>query len=199
MRTPHMILLLGAACCGPPAMRPAATPDREAAWQQARDTAAANYKNARARCDPLTGNPKDLCVAEAKAVRVRSEEERARRYEEHLEGLHPGAHAHRGRELRPRQGALRRLHRQRQGCLQAQAKAMLVAAQADAKADSKTIEARNEAREDKLEAAWKVALENAATPLPAPPRTSAWRRQGRVWQVKFHADSPHPATRRSST
>ena len=42
---------------------------------------------------------------------------------------------------------------------QEQAKARLVAAQADAKADQKTIEARNEAREDKLSAAYRVALE----------------------------------------
>ena len=40
-----------------------------------------------------------------------------------------------------------------------QAKATLIAAQADAKADQKTIEARNEARQDKLAAAYKVAME----------------------------------------
>jgi hypothetical protein len=41
----------------------------------------------------------------------------------------------------------------------AQAKATLIAAQADAKADKKTIEARKEAREDKQKAAYRVAME----------------------------------------
>jgi hypothetical protein len=41
----------------------------------------------------------------------------------------------------------------------AQAKATLVAAQADAKADKQTIEARNQARDDKKKAAYRVALE----------------------------------------
>ena len=40
-----------------------------------------------------------------------------------------------------------------------QAKATLVAAQADAKADRKSIEARLDAREDKLAAEYRVAIE----------------------------------------
>jgi hypothetical protein len=43
-------------------------------------------------------------------------------------------------------------------CLE-QAKATLIAAQADAKADRKSIEARLDAREDKLAAEYRVAIE----------------------------------------
>ena len=83
MRTPHMILLLGAATLWTAHVR-AATPESKLAYQQAREQAAANYKNARAQCDAVTGNPKDLCVAEAKAVRVRAEEEARAKYEDTL-------------------------------------------------------------------------------------------------------------------
>jgi hypothetical protein len=41
----------------------------------------------------------------------------------------------------------------------AQAKAVLVAAEADARADQKSIEARNEARDDKMGAAYRVEME----------------------------------------
>jgi hypothetical protein len=44
--------------------------------------AAANYKNARARCDAVTGNPKDVCVADAKAVRVRARKSARARYDD---------------------------------------------------------------------------------------------------------------------
>lgn len=157
MRTPHMTLLLAASLCWAAGNAGAATPGARAAWQQARDTADANYKNARAQCDTLAGNPKELCVAEAKAMRVRAHEEARARYEDTLTAY---------TRARMRIAAAD-YDRDKMRCdgfggndkdvCRAQAKATLVAAQADAKADRKTIEARNEAREDKLEAAWRVA------------------------------------------
>ena len=133
MRTPHVILLLGAALLWAAGHVRAATPEAKLAYQQARDTAAAEYKTARARCDAIAGNPKDVCVLEAKAARVRADEEAQAR----CAGL-----AGNDKDV-----------------CRAQAKARFVAAQADAKADQKTIEARNEAREDKLAAAYRVATE----------------------------------------
>jgi hypothetical protein len=159
MRTPHMILLLAAAALWAASHAHAATPGARAAWQQARDVADANYKNARARCDVLAGNPKDLCVADAKAVRVHEQESARARYDDTLKAYTRArmriAAANYDRDKVRCAGFT---GNEKDVC-QAQAKAMLVSAQADAKADSKTIEARNEAREDKLEAAWKVARE----------------------------------------
>ncbi len=159
MRTPHVILLLGAAMLWGAGHARAATPASKLAYQQARDMAAATYKNARAQCDAVTGNPKDVCVAEAKAARVRSEEEARAQYEDTLKAYTKArlriADANYDRDKARCAG----LAGNEKDVCTAQAKATLVAARADAKADQKTIEARNEARDDKLDAAWKVAME----------------------------------------
>jgi hypothetical protein len=159
MRTPHLILLFGAAILWAASHAHGATPQSKLAYQQARELAAANYKNARAQCDAVTGNPKDLCIAEAKAVRVRTEEEARAQYEDTLKAYTRArtriADANYERDKTRCAG----LAGNDKDVCTAQAKATLIAAQADAKADQKTIEARNEARDDKLAAAWKVAME----------------------------------------
>jgi len=159
MRTPHVILLLGAAFIWAAGHAHGATPDAKLAWQQARDNAAAVYKTARAQCDTLAGNPKDVCVADAKAVRVRTEEEARARYEDTLRAYTKArmriASANYDRDKTRCDGLT---GNERDVC-RAQAKAVLVAAQADAKADQKTIEARNDARDDKVAAAYRVAIE----------------------------------------
>jgi hypothetical protein len=104
MKTPHALLLIGAALTWASHVHAAPTAEAKAAYTQARmRIASANYDRDKTRCAALTGNEKDVCVEQAKAA--------------------------------------------------------LIAAQADAKADRKTIEARAEAREDKLTAAYRVALE----------------------------------------
>jgi hypothetical protein len=166
MRTPHMILLLGAAllwgagharAAGP--LTRSGTPQAKLAYEQARELAAANFKNARAQCDAVTGNPKDVCVADAKAARVRMEEEARAKYEDSLKAYTRArlriADAEYDRD-KTRCGGM--AGNDKDVC-QAQAKATLVAARADAKATQKTIEARNEARDEKVDAAWKVAME----------------------------------------
>ena len=159
MRTQHLILLLGAALLWAVGHVRAATPEAKLAYQQARDAAAANYKNARAQCDAITGNPKDVCVAEAKAVRVQAEEEARARYEDTLKAYTRArmriASANYERDKTRCAGLT---GNDRDVCKE-QAKARLIAAQADAKADQKTIEARNEARDDKVTAAYRVAME----------------------------------------
>jgi hypothetical protein len=159
MRTPHVILLLGAAMLWGAGHARATTPAGKLAYQQARELAAANYKNARAQCDAVTGNPKDVCVADAKAARVRLEEEARAKYDDTLKSYTRArlriADANYDRDKARCAGLA---GNEKDVCM-AQAKAALVAAQADAKADQKTIEARNEARDDKLDAAWKVAME----------------------------------------
>jgi hypothetical protein len=159
MKANHVLLLIGAALVWAGNARAAQNPEAKAAYVQARDAASANYKSERARCDTVTGNPKDLCVAEAKAARVRAEEEAAAAYQNTLKAYTRArmriASANYDRD-KTRCAAL--TGNDRDVCVE-QAKATLVAAQADAKADRKTIEARDEAREDKLTAAYRVAME----------------------------------------
>ncbi|MFL6673021.1 MAG: hypothetical protein ACJ8LG_06995 [Massilia sp.] len=159
MKTPYSLLLLGAALVWATHVRAAPSAEAKAAYAQARDAAAASYKAARARCDLITGNPKDRCVTEAKAERVRVEEEANARYQNTLKAYTQArmriASANYERD-KTRCAAL--TGNEKDVCTE-QAKAALIAAQADAKADRKTIEAREEAREDKLTAAYRVAVE----------------------------------------
>ena len=158
LNTRHAIAVLAAAlCCSGAAS--AATPEAKAAYVQAKDSAAATYKAARARCDAITGNPKDVCVAEAKAARVRAEQEAGAFYKNTLKAYTASRMkiASANYDLdKAKCGAL--AGNDKDVCV-SQAKATLVAAQADAKADKRAIEARTDAREDKRDAEYKVARE----------------------------------------
>lgn len=159
MRSPHFLLLLGAALLWAGHCRAQAVPDAKHAWRQAREAAAENYKHAQARCASIAGNPHDVCVAEAKAERVRAEEEASAAYENTLKAYTRArmriAAANYDRDKTRCDGLT---GNNKDVCLE-QAKATRVAAEAEAKADRKTIEARIEAREDKKKAAYRVALE----------------------------------------
>lgn len=144
-----VFLVAGAAC--------AATPESKALFKQSKDRAEAEYKAARARCDVIAGNPKDICVAEAKAARVRTVEEANALYKNTLK-------AYTASRLKvadayfdvDKAKCAAVTGNARDVCVQ-RAKATLIAAQADAKADKKSIEARSDARDDKREAEYKVA------------------------------------------
>ena len=157
MKWSPLAFLLGAAICAQAGA--AATPEAKAAYQQARDSAAATYKSARAQCDAIAGNPKAVCIAEAKAARVRAEAEATAFYKNTLKAYTQSrlriADANYDLD-KARCGAL--AGNDKDVCVQ-QARATLVAAQADAKADKKAIEARSDARDDKRTAEYKVALE----------------------------------------
>jgi len=159
MRTPNMVLLLGAALLWAAGHVHAATPEAKLAYQQARDGAGAAYKNARARCDAITGNPKDVCVAQAKAERVQAEEAARARYEDTLKA-YTRAHVRIAAANYERdQARCAGMTGNERDVCKAQAKATMVAAEADARANQKMIEARNEARDEKLGAAYRVEME----------------------------------------
>jgi hypothetical protein len=159
MKNIHALLIVGAALLWSAHVRAQVVPDAKTAHQVARDSAATNYKAARARCDLVTGNPHDVCMAEAKAERVRVEEEAGAAYKNTLKSYTQArmriADANYDRD-KARCGAV--TGNERDVCLK-QAKATLIAAQADARADRKMIEARTDARDDKLAAQYRVALE----------------------------------------
>jgi hypothetical protein len=154
----HAFVLLTVALCWNGAAL-AAPNEAKAAYVQAKDSAAAAYKAARAQCDAITGNPKDVCVEEAKLARVRAEEEAGAYYKNTLKAY--------TRSRMKIAAATFDLDKAKCGGLAgndkdvcvSQAKATLIATQADAKADKKAIEARSDARDDKRTAQYKVALE----------------------------------------
>lgn len=152
-------ILIGAALCALGTTVSAATPEAKALYEQAKASAEATYKAERAKCDVITGNPKDVCVAQAKAVRVRADEEAGAAYKNTLRAYTSArlkiASANYDLD-KVKCGAL--AGNDKDVCVQ-QAKATLIAAQADAKADKKAIEARTDARDDKRTAQYKVALE----------------------------------------
>lgn len=157
MKTQLLCALLGLALASSAAS--AATPEAKAAYVQAKDRAEADYKAARARCNAITGNPKDVCVAEADAARVRTREEASALYQNTLKAFTQSrlkiADANYDLD-KAKCGAL--AGNDKDVCIK-QAKSTLIASQADAKADKKAIEARADARDDKMTAEYKVARE----------------------------------------
>lgn len=137
----------------------AATPEAKALYEQARGAAATEYKAARDRCNGIAGNPKDVCIAEAKAARVRAEADATAHYRNTLR-----AYTKARIDIANADFALDRTRcaalagNERDVCVE-RAKASRTAALADARADKKVIEARSDAREDKRIAEYKVAAE----------------------------------------
>jgi hypothetical protein len=158
MKFPIILILAGIASLGA-GQASAAPTDAKALYNATTAQAADTFKAARARCDVLTGNPKDVCIAEAKAARVYAEANAKAQYKNTLDATTDGrkdvAQADYDVE-RARCGSL--TGNPRDVCLK-EAKANLVAALADAKADRKVVEARTDAREDKRSADYQVALE----------------------------------------
>jgi hypothetical protein len=151
-----ILLSLGAACL---ANAGAATPEAKAVYKQSMDSAAATYKASRAQCDSITGNPKDVCIAQARAARVKTEADAQSLYQNTLDAYTKAREQIAGANYevdRTRCDAL--TGNDKDVCIK-QAKATRVAALADAKADKKVIEARSDAREDKRIAEYKVASE----------------------------------------
>ena len=76
MKTPHVMFLIAVAMAWTaPALAQVAGQDAKAAYQYAMDTAEAGYDAAKGRCDTMAGVPHEICVADARAARVRIEEE----------------------------------------------------------------------------------------------------------------------------
>ncbi|SHH07435.1 hypothetical protein [Massilia sp. CF038] len=141
------------------AMAAGPSAEAKAAYRQAKDSAAAAYKLARAKCDVITGNPRDVCVAEAKAGRVRTEQEASALYHNTLKAYTDSRLRIASANFDLDKTRCEALTGNDKDVCITQAKATRVAAEADAKADKKAIEARTDARDDKMTAEYKVALE----------------------------------------
>ncbi len=129
------------------------------AYENAKASATSTYEAASKRCDPMSGNARDVCVAEAKAARTTTEENARAAYE----GT-PKARAHAKEEIADanykvaRERCDERTGNDKDVCIKV-AKAERTRAKADAKAHRKTVEARQDADKDKREAEYNVAAQ----------------------------------------
>jgi len=162
MRTNHFSAAMRAltGCIGTLALASAghAAGDK-AAYESAKASAKSTYQAAKAKCDALKDNAKDVCVAEAKAARTRTEEQAEATYKNT-----PKAREHAVHEIAEadykvaKERCDDRTGNDKDVCVKV-AKAALVKAQSDAKATRVSTDARKDAAKDKREADYKVAAE----------------------------------------
>ena len=159
MKTTTIYATLALALLASTGASAAPSAEAKAAYAQSTDRAAADYKVARARCDAITGNPKDVCIAEAKAARVHTEQEANALYKNTLKAYTQSRLKIADANFDLDKAKCAALTGNDKDVCVKQAKATMIAARADAKADKKAIEARSDARDDKRTAEYKVALE----------------------------------------
>jgi hypothetical protein len=152
-------LFLGFVALGFATVAPAATNDAKAAYTAAKDSAAASYKTERAKCDAMKENPKDVCIAEAKAAEKRSKAEAEAQYKNtpkaHMNARIAAADADYA-VAKAKCGA--QTGNAKDVCVK-EAKAMQTKAVVDAKSSKKIGEVKSEAKDDKSDADYKVAIE----------------------------------------
>ncbi len=128
-------------------------------YYAAKDQAAKDYNAARARCDQLAGNAKDVCVAEAKAQEKKVEASAEAQYKNTDKAIRDARIATAEADYdvaKTKCGAL--AGNEKDVCVK-EAQAAETKAKADAKATQKVAAAREDAAEDKCDANYKVAIE----------------------------------------
>ncbi|MET3107812.1 hypothetical protein AAKU67_002818 [Oxalobacteraceae bacterium GrIS 2.11] len=154
-----MIIMLAGAAIGFTTSASAATAEQKAAYTASTEKADADFKIARSQCDGITGNPKDVCIAEAKAARTITKEQAHAQFEGTA-----GARVSARKEIAEANFSVAKAKcaskngNEQDVCVK-QAKAVMVAAEADAVADKKVNDARGSANEDKRDADYTVALQ----------------------------------------
>jgi hypothetical protein len=129
------------------------------AYDQSRSTSKGAYEVASKRCDTLSGNAKDICVAEAKAVRTRADGEAEAAYKNTPKAREHALHETAEADYKvAKERCDDKAGNEKDVCIK-EAKAAMTKVKADAKAAKKTTEARVDASKDKREADYKVAAE----------------------------------------
>ena len=128
-------------------------------YSAAKNRASADYKAAKAACDRLSGNPKDVCVAEAKATEKKMKADAEAQYK-NTDKARRDAKIDTAEAdyavAKAKCGA--RTGNDKDVCIK-EAKAAEVKAKVDAKATQKIAAVRKDAAEDKMDAEYKVAIE----------------------------------------
>ena len=129
------------------------------AYNQAKSSAKAAYDTDKKACDSLAGNAKDICVAEAKAKRTRTDENAEAAYKNT-----PKAREHATHEIAEADYKVAtercddKAGNDKDVCVKV-AKAALVRAKADAKVTRVSNDAKIDAAKDKREAEYNVAAQ----------------------------------------
>jgi hypothetical protein len=152
-------VLIGVATLTVATAATAKTSETRANYNATVDRASANYKMARDKCDSLSGNGKDVCVEEAKAVEKRAKADAKAQYEHTRKARTDARIAAADADYavaKAKCGA--KAGNDMNVCVE-EAKAAQTKAVAEAKANKKVSDARVEAREDTREADYKVAAQ----------------------------------------
>jgi hypothetical protein len=128
-------------------------------YSAAKDRAGAEYKAAKVQCDGMSGNAKDVCIAEAKAVEKKAKANAEAQYKNTEKARQDAAitAAHANYDV-AKEKCDDQKGNDKDVCIK-EAKAAETKAVADAKATQKIAAVRQDAREDKTEADYKVAIE----------------------------------------
>ena len=122
------------------------------------DRASAVYKDARAKCDALKDNPKDVCVAEAKAAEKRAKAEAEANYKGTVKARTDARIANADADYMVASAKCDAQTGNEKNVCITEAKAKQTKAIADAKANKTAADAHADAREDTRDAEYKVAL-----------------------------------------
>ncbi len=127
-------------------------------YSAANDRASAIYKDARAKCDAVKDNPKDVCVAEAKAAEKRAKAEAEVNYKGTVKARTDARIASAEADYMVAKAKCdAKTGNDKKVCV-TEAKAKQTKAIAEAKANKTAVDARADAREDTRDAEYKVAL-----------------------------------------
>jgi hypothetical protein len=127
-------------------------------YSTAVDRASAVYKDARAKCDALKDNPKDVCVAEAKAAERRAKAEAEAKYKGTVKARTDARVANAEADYMVANAKCNSLPGNEKNVCVTEAKAKQTKAIAEAKANKTAADAHADAREDTRDAEYKVAL-----------------------------------------
>jgi hypothetical protein len=127
-------------------------------YTAAMDRASLVYKDARAKCEPLKGHDKDMCVVEAKAVEKRAKASVEAVYKGTIKAKTESRIANADADYMVSRVACDTKAGQEKDVCVKQAQATQVRLVADAKANKTAVDAKDDAREETRDAQYEVAL-----------------------------------------
>jgi hypothetical protein len=159
MKKSTTILLAGFASLSVMGHAYAASSEAEEAYRAAKNNASESYKVAREKCNQMSGNPKDLCIEEAKAAEIRSKADAKAKYKNTPKAYTDARIAIADADFsvakercNAKAGDAKKL------CLE-EARAAHTKTVVDAKSGKEIREVQKDATEDKLDADYKVEAE----------------------------------------
>jgi hypothetical protein len=153
------VLILAVAVSGAFNAAQATTQEAKEAFRAAKIQADDTFKSARAKCNEMSGNPKSVCIEEAKATQKRMHADAEAKYENtpkaYLKARIAGADAD---FAVAKERCNAKTRNEKDLCLE-EARAMHTKAVVSAKSNEEIREVRKEAAEDKREADYRVEIE----------------------------------------